>query len=122
LVEEQDYWLLCMTTMCAVLGYGQSAWAVRVKRPPAATATKVASTGSSSAVQRALLDQYCVTCHNDKTKKANLTLENLDLNMRGITRNCGKRSFANFAPRTDATAGSEAAARWSSHEGLSELA
>ena len=71
-----------MTTMCAVLGYGQSAGPSR-QAPPAATASKVAATGSSSAVQRALLDQYCVTCHNDKTKKANLTLENLDLNNAG---------------------------------------
>jgi hypothetical protein len=31
------------------------------------------------ATQRALLDQYCVTCHNDKVKRANLTLEKLDL-------------------------------------------
>src|SRR5678815_5894297 len=71
-----------MTTMCAVLGYGQSAGPSR-QATPAATASKVAVTGSSSAVQRALLDQYCVTCHNDKTKKANLTLENLDLNNAG---------------------------------------
>ena len=27
---------------------------------------------------RAVLDQYCVTCHNDKTKRANLSLENVD--------------------------------------------
>jgi len=31
------------------------------------------------AAQRALLDQYCVTCHNDRTKSANLSLERLDL-------------------------------------------
>jgi hypothetical protein len=29
--------------------------------------------------QRALIDQYCVTCHNDRLKRANLSLENLDL-------------------------------------------
>jgi hypothetical protein len=29
--------------------------------------------------QRALLDQYCVTCHNDTLKRANLSLEKLDL-------------------------------------------
>src|SRR5579871_1068325 len=33
----------------------------------------------SAATQRALLDQYCVTCHNDKARRANLTLEKLDL-------------------------------------------
>jgi cytochrome c551/c552 len=32
-----------------------------------------------AAAQRAILDQYCVTCHNDRTKTANLSLEHLDL-------------------------------------------
>jgi hypothetical protein len=41
------------------------------------------STSPSAATQRALLDQYCVTCHNDKTKRANLTLEKLDLTAAG---------------------------------------
>jgi len=31
------------------------------------------------AKQRALLDRYCVTCHNDRTKTANLSLAKLDL-------------------------------------------
>jgi len=38
---------------------------------------------SSAVTERALLDQYCVTCHNDKTKKANLSLEKLDLTTAG---------------------------------------
>src|SRR5580658_6568035 len=29
--------------------------------------------------QRALLDKYCVTCHNSKTKIAGLTLDTMDL-------------------------------------------
>src|SRR5215510_2540044 len=29
--------------------------------------------------QRALIDQYCVTCHNSKAKTANLLLDQLDL-------------------------------------------
>src|SRR5262245_49066059 len=53
----------------AALVRGQTKTAVPAQQPTAATA----------ATQRALLDQYCVTCHNDKTKKANLTLEKLDL-------------------------------------------
>src|SRR5215831_20002547 len=28
---------------------------------------------------RALLDKYCVTCHNDRVKTANLSLQGLDL-------------------------------------------
>ena len=33
--------------------------------------------------ERALLDQYCVTCHNDKNKTANLSLEGEDLKAAG---------------------------------------
>src|SRR5437870_2558363 len=50
---------------------------------PAQAATAPAASAASAAAQRALLDQYCVTCHNDKTKRANLTLEKLDLNTVG---------------------------------------
>src|SRR5215510_8268772 len=40
-----------------------------------------AATGSSAAIaqQKALVDQYCVTCHNQKTKTAGLALDTLDL-------------------------------------------
>ena len=34
---------------------------------------------SSSQQNRALLDRYCVTCHNDRLKTANLSLQGLDL-------------------------------------------
>jgi uncharacterized protein DUF1592/uncharacterized protein DUF1588/uncharacterized protein DUF1587/uncharacterized protein DUF1585/uncharacterized protein DUF1595 len=33
----------------------------------------------SPALHRALLDRYCVTCHNDRLKTANLSLQGLDL-------------------------------------------
>src|SRR6185437_777320 len=33
----------------------------------------------SPASQRALLDKYCVTCHNQKLKTAGLTLDKLDV-------------------------------------------
>src|SRR3989442_10443309 len=51
----------------AVLGYGQAAGA---QRP---------SKNTAAATERAVLDQYCVTCHNDRTRRANLSLEKLDL-------------------------------------------
>src|SRR5262245_29657445 len=52
---------------------------------PAAAPQRAATAASppSAATERALLDQYCVTCHNDKTKRANLTLEKLDLTTAG---------------------------------------
>jgi hypothetical protein len=33
----------------------------------------------ATAAQRALLDKYCVTCHNDRVKTANLSLQGVDL-------------------------------------------
>src|SRR6266436_2349165 len=39
----------------------------------------VAQTPATSAAQRKLLDQYCVTCHNQRLKTANLTLDKMDL-------------------------------------------
>ena len=47
------------------------------------TVTAPAATTASATEYRVVLDQYCVTCHNDKTKRANLTLENLDLTTAG---------------------------------------
>ena len=34
---------------------------------------------SSTDTRRALLDRYCVTCHNDRLKTANLSLQGIDL-------------------------------------------
>ncbi len=59
-------WVVLVT---AVLGYGQAAGPQRPSENTAATA----------AAKRAVLDQYCVTCHNDRTRRANLSLEKLDL-------------------------------------------
>jgi mono/diheme cytochrome c family protein len=49
-----------------------AATSAAAQRAPAAVA-------STAATQRALLDQYCVTCHNDRLKTSNLSLEKLDL-------------------------------------------
>jgi hypothetical protein len=37
------------------------------------------ASAQTAAAERAVLDQYCVACHNDKLKTANLSLQNLDL-------------------------------------------
>src|SRR5688572_10588512 len=42
------------------------------------TAPRAAAT-TSAQTHRAVLDQYCVTCHNDRLKTANLSLQGLDL-------------------------------------------
>jgi hypothetical protein len=48
--------------------------------PPPATTRVAANSGTPDAsAQRALIDQYCVTCHNSRLKTANLLLDQLDL-------------------------------------------
>ncbi|HYR90076.1 MAG TPA: DUF1592 domain-containing protein [Terriglobia bacterium] len=42
-------------------------------------ATQQQTSSSSAAEQRALVDKYCVTCHNQRTKTGGLVLENMDL-------------------------------------------
>jgi len=42
-------------------------------------ATPVPSPLPASAVQRATIDKYCVTCHNQRTKTGGLTLDGVDL-------------------------------------------
>jgi hypothetical protein len=37
------------------------------------------ASAQTAATERAVLDQYCVTCHNDKLRTANLSLQDLDL-------------------------------------------
>jgi mono/diheme cytochrome c family protein len=64
----------CLTITSVAFVSGQAPQAPR--RP--ATSAAVSPAPDVSA-QRALLDQYCVTCHNQKLKTANLLLDQLDL-------------------------------------------
>jgi mono/diheme cytochrome c family protein len=45
----------------------------------AASPARTATAAADVATQRALIDQYCVSCHNEKTKTGNLMLDKLDL-------------------------------------------
>jgi hypothetical protein len=46
---------------------------------PQASPTDARPTNGDRSSQRALLDKYCVTCHNDRLKTANLSLQDSDL-------------------------------------------
>src|SRR5215216_2915473 len=46
---------------------------------PARAAAPAPTPAPDAAPQRALVDQYCVTCHNARLKTANLLLDQLDL-------------------------------------------
>src|SRR5579862_6274726 len=76
------HWLLASVGALALvplrLGVGQQG-------PGTAPAARLAaSAGTASATAgRAVLDQYCVTCHNDVFFTSNLSLEKLDLSTVG---------------------------------------
>ncbi len=57
----------CVTMVSVLLAYGETGSAQRQSMNALPTA------------QRALLDQYCVTCHNQKLKTAGLMLDTVDL-------------------------------------------
>ena len=82
----------CVAAMSVTLVSGQAGQTARqsntgsppVSRPqatPQAPAPNAKSTTAApdTTAQRALLDQYCVTCHNARAKTANLLLDELDL-------------------------------------------
>jgi hypothetical protein len=64
--------LAAVLAIVAMLSCLETARAQQVATVPAVLATSAAS-------ERALLDQYCVTCHNQRLKTAGLTLDQLDL-------------------------------------------
>jgi hypothetical protein len=62
-------------TMCAVF----LSAVPRAAGPAAAGGVPQTASAHSPAEYRAVLDKYCVTCHNERTKTAGLALEKLDL-------------------------------------------
>src|SRR5262245_28193073 len=60
----------CAVFMSVVLVSAQPAQVVQ---------TAVGTAAHNATTQRALIDQYCVGCHNSRTKTANLMLDQLDL-------------------------------------------
>jgi cytochrome c5 len=80
--------IVSLAPMSVSLIFGQSA------PPPAkkAAVKTVASIHSPGVVaERAVLDKYCVVCHNAKAKTANLLLDQLDLNHLGDHADIGEK-------------------------------
>jgi hypothetical protein len=69
--------LAAALAIVAVPVYLQTARAQQAAPVPAAPASTVLATSAAS--ERALLDQYCVTCHNQRLKTAGLLLDQLDV-------------------------------------------
>src|SRR5262250_275144 len=68
-----------MALMSVALVTGQTARQSTPASTPAARPQARPAAAPDASTQRALLDQYCVTCHNARAKTANLLLDQLDL-------------------------------------------
>ena len=66
-------------TMKNILATGWLAMVCAAGISAQTVAPHAAAIAPTAAAERALLDQYCVTCHNDKLKTGGLSLQNLDL-------------------------------------------
>src|SRR4030095_2907866 len=60
------------------LGFALLSWGSGLRAAPPQGAAPVAAS-PAIASQKAFIDQYCVTCHNQRTKTAGLALDSLDL-------------------------------------------
>src|SRR3954469_10589907 len=69
-------WLLALAV--SQLGAQAPASAPRTVPPPPAPATRTAA-AALAVPDRALLDKYCVGCHNERAKIGNFALDGLDL-------------------------------------------
>ena len=99
---------VCALGAAGVVGRRQGRWVGDQRRRRATTPLADAHRRHDQA--RALLDQYCVTCHNDRLKTANLSLQGLDLTKVGRPRRAVGEGDPQAARRRDAAAGSAAAA------------
>src|SRR5438046_2931996 len=72
-----------------LVGAGFALWAavaiVGAQQPSSAPNASLAASARPAEVTsyRALLDKYCVTCHNDRAKTADLSFQTLDLDHPG---------------------------------------
>src|SRR5438876_134934 len=66
---------MCVLVHGCAIGMSVVLWVGAAAAGPSGSAPSPAS----SEKRRALLDRYCVTCHNDRLKTANLSLQGLDL-------------------------------------------
>jgi mono/diheme cytochrome c family protein len=99
--------------------------ATQAKPQTPASNTKAATANTTDVTaQRALIDQYCVTCHNSRAKTANLLLDQLDLDHLSANAQIGEKVVrklrAGLMPPTNMRrpdpASTEALIRWMENE------
>src|SRR5262245_29528522 len=79
---------LAAAGLAATLGFGlqvETSAQPPVRRPTTSSPSpSAASTGRTPSSHRRLLDQYCVTCHNERLKTAGLRLDQIDVTRPGV--------------------------------------
>ncbi|MBV9400278.1 MAG: DUF1592 domain-containing protein [Bryobacterales bacterium] len=73
--------LLSSVAFRALIAVAMVPQAIVLAQPVANSGTS--DTRASAATYKQVLDQYCVTCHNDKVKTANFSIQNADLTAAG---------------------------------------
>ena len=76
-----------------------------------AAASSQVTASNQRPLDRALLDQYCVTCHNERLKTGGLSLDKVDVNDTRGQRRSAREDRPQIANRSDAAAGASAAGR-----------
>src|SRR5215510_6590669 len=77
--------------MAVVSAQSGQTGAVGARDSGLAAQTKPAIAAADAAGQRAIVNQYCVTCHNARLKTANLLLDQLDLANLGAHPDVGEK-------------------------------
>ncbi len=79
-MRRSPFLILFVLLAAAILGLIPVTAAQQASAPPSSKASAFTPIPSHSAAdQRAVLDQYCVTCHNSRLKTAGLALDNVDV-------------------------------------------
>src|ERR1700741_2734989 len=73
--------------------------------PPAAQSANVAPRPAAGARERAVLDQYCATCHSGRRPTADLALDALDVNQVGSAAEAWEKVVAKLRGRAMPPAG-----------------
>ncbi|HLQ78961.1 MAG TPA: DUF1587 domain-containing protein, partial [Terriglobia bacterium] len=83
----------CATALSMALVSSQSGQTAKQagSAPVAAARPQSATPAPDLAAQRAVIDKYCVGCHNEKTKTADLMLDKLDLAHLGANAELGEK-------------------------------
>src|ERR1700730_5492011 len=61
---------------CGVTALGSAQ--APASQPPSSQCNAASAAANPKIVPRAILDKYCITCHNQKLRTAGVVLENLD--------------------------------------------